>query len=115
MDLNMLFHPDDSLNVVGESPLLESGGPLMIEEEEEPQGENIFLQDEEAFDLSPAQPQMVSDNIMAEVRIKYELRPRLNAPNFRREEVPRGYENIRREEPKVAENTKRQAAPRASD
>jgi hypothetical protein len=39
------------------------------------QEEAIFLEDEQPFDLSPTQLRMVSDNIIAEVRIKYELRP----------------------------------------
>jgi hypothetical protein len=44
MDLNMIFHPDDHLNVVSDSfPLLGSKGILMMEEqEEEPQGRYIL-------------------------------------------------------------------------
>jgi hypothetical protein len=36
---------------------------------------------------------------MAEVRRKYDLRPRLNAPNFGREETTREPENTRRDAP----------------
>lgn len=40
---------------------------------------------------------MVSDNIMAELRRKSKLQPRVNAPNFTREEASRGPENERSE------------------
>ncbi len=46
--------------------------------------ENILLQDKQPFDLCHAQLRMESNNIMAEVRRKYELRPRLNTINLRR-------------------------------
>jgi hypothetical protein len=52
---------------------------------------------------------MVSDNIMVEVRRKYELIPQLNASNFRREEVPRQLENTRKEVPRVAKVPRREA------
>jgi hypothetical protein len=45
---------------------------------------------------------MVSDNIIVEVRRKYELRPKLNTPNFKREEMPKKPKNARREETQVS-------------
>lgn len=46
------------------------------------QEEAILLNDDQPFDLSPTQLRMVFDNIMAKVRRKYDLWPRLkNAPN----------------------------------
>jgi hypothetical protein len=44
---------------------------------------------------------MVFDDIMDEVKRKYELRPRLNVPKFKREDVLMSLDNDRREEPKV--------------
>lgn len=37
--------------------------------------EEVFLNEDQPFDLSPAQLRMVSDNIMVEVRRKNELGP----------------------------------------
>jgi hypothetical protein len=50
---------------------------------------------------------MVFDNIISEVRRKYELIFNLNALNFNREEIPRRLENNRREEPKVIETMRK--------
>lgn len=76
MDINMLFHPKDSMNMANYfPPPLESDSFLIRREEDKMQEEAIFLEDEQPFDLSPTQLRMVSDNIIAEVRRKYELRP----------------------------------------
>jgi len=109
MDLNMLFHPGDSETGAKDSFSLESESLLMMGEEEGLQEEEIFLQGEDSFNLSPAQLQMVSENIMAEVRRKYELRPRLNSSNFRREEASRHPENARKEVPKATKIPRREA------
>lgn len=83
MDMNIIFQNDE--DVADDFPSLDSDGFLIMGEEEESREEEVFLKNDQPFDLSPSQLRMVSYNIMAEVRRKYDLRPRLNAPNFRRE------------------------------
>jgi len=43
--------------------------------------DGAILLDDQPFDLTLVQLKMVYNNIMAEVRRKYELSPMLNAPN----------------------------------
>jgi hypothetical protein len=49
-----------------------------------------YLLDDQPFDLTLIQLKMVDNNIMDEVRRKYELSPMLNAPNLRRERCSEG-------------------------
>nr|KUM47732.1 hypothetical protein ABT39_MTgene5919 [Picea glauca]QHR92046.1 hypothetical protein Q903MT_gene6082 [Picea sitchensis] len=62
MDINMLFHPKDSMNMANSfPPPLESDSFLIRREEDKMQEEAIFLEDEQPFDLSPTQLCLLAD------------------------------------------------------
>lgn len=73
------------------------------------------MSDDHPFYLSPAQLRMVSDSIMAEARRKYDLRPRQNVSNLRRDDAGRGGEGARRDPGKGIESPRREASLKASN
>ena len=105
MDLNMFFCPVDS-----EAKMVESSirvwKPFMMREQKE-----VFLHEEDSSNLCCAQFQMVSYNIMAEVRRKYVLRPMYSSSTYTREEAPKRLENTRKEV-RLTQMLKRHVAPK---
>jgi hypothetical protein len=87
----------------------------MMGEEEGFQEEEIFLHEKDSFNLSPTQLKMVSNNIMEEVKIKYEFSPIIISSNFIREESPKKLENGRKEKPKSTQIPRREVVLKVVD